>query len=67
MHLAAQPTRRSVTPEQTGASAVFLCIREAGRIAGTALPVDEGLDRPLVWRSAELGAEEIGQLQPHDR
>ncbi len=40
--LAAQPTKRFVTPEQVAALAVFLCRDEAGAITGANLSMDGG-------------------------
>jgi 3-hydroxybutyrate dehydrogenase len=40
--LHAQPTRRFVTTEQLGATAVFLCTQAAASITGAALPVEGG-------------------------
>ena len=40
--LAAQPTKRFVTPEQVAALALFLCREEAGSITGANLSVDGG-------------------------
>ena len=40
--LAAQPTKRFVTPEEVAALAVFLCRDEAGSITGTNLSMDGG-------------------------
>ena len=40
--LAAQPTKRFVTPEQVAALAVFLCREEAASITGTNLSMDGG-------------------------
>jgi len=40
--LAAQPTKRFVTPEQVAALAVFLCRDEAGAITGANLAMDGG-------------------------
>jgi 3-hydroxybutyrate dehydrogenase len=40
--LAAQPTKRFVTPEEIGALAIFLCRAEARSITGANLSVDGG-------------------------
>ena len=40
--LAAQPTKRFVTPEEVAAMAVFLCREEARSITGTNLSIDGG-------------------------
>jgi 3-hydroxybutyrate dehydrogenase len=40
--LHAQPTRRFVTTEELGATAVFLCTQAAASITGAALPVEGG-------------------------
>jgi 3-hydroxybutyrate dehydrogenase len=40
--LAAQPTKRFVTPEEVAALALFLCREEAGSITGTNLSMDGG-------------------------
>jgi 3-hydroxybutyrate dehydrogenase len=40
--LAAQPTKKFVTPEQVAAMAVFLCRDEASAITGANLPMDGG-------------------------
>jgi 3-hydroxybutyrate dehydrogenase len=40
--LAAQPTKRFVTPEQVGALAVFLCREEAASITGANISMDGG-------------------------
>jgi 3-hydroxybutyrate dehydrogenase len=40
--LAAQPTKRFVTPEEIGALALFLCREEARSITGANLSVDGG-------------------------
>ena len=40
--LAAQPTKRFVTPEEVAALALFLCGNEAGSITGTNLSMDGG-------------------------
>lgn len=40
--LAAQPTKRFVTPEQVAALGLFLCREEAGSITGTNLSMDGG-------------------------
>jgi 3-hydroxybutyrate dehydrogenase len=40
--LAAQPTKRFVTPEEVAATVLFLCRNEAGSITGTNLSIDGG-------------------------
>jgi len=40
--LAAQPTKRFVTPEEVAALALFLCRDEAGSITGANLSMDGG-------------------------
>jgi 3-hydroxybutyrate dehydrogenase len=40
--LAAQPTKRFVTPEQVAALALFLCREEAASITGSNLSMDGG-------------------------
>jgi 3-hydroxybutyrate dehydrogenase len=40
--LAAQPTKRFVTPEEVAALALFLCREEAKSITGTNLSMDGG-------------------------
>ena len=40
--LAAQPTKRFVTPEEVAAAVLFLCRDEAASITGANIPVDGG-------------------------